>query len=140
MTDETTPTTEKDVSWVHYDDGKPCPNVADTWMCDEHGEWCAITTVREVALTPGERFSVESAIARAYSAGPDPLSPSDVSGVPSLVTKAVEAIIAGRLAEIEARISAGPSCGVASRDHEGCYVQEALRAVRTTPDGSGADR
>lgn len=43
---------------------------------------------------------------------------------------AVERIITARLAEVEARIKAGPSCGVAERDHDGCYVQNALRSVR----------
>jgi hypothetical protein len=24
--------------WAHRD-GTPCPNISDTWVCDEHGEW-----------------------------------------------------------------------------------------------------
>lgn len=47
---------------------------------------------------------------------------------------AVESLVAARLRvqaeQIATAIEAGPSCGLASRDHDGCYVADALRIAR----------
>lgn len=48
----------------------------------------------------------------------------------------VRAHIERERAALEARIAAGPSCGTSDRDHDGCYVKDALLAVRYSPEGT----
>jgi hypothetical protein len=55
------------------------------------------------------------------------------------VARLVAAARADEREQIRSRIAAGPSCGVASREHDGCYVQDALRATYPPEQSRPAD-
>lgn len=58
----------------------------------------------------------------------------DIRSVSRHLTPLIRAHIERERAALEARILAGPSCGSRDRDHDGCYVKDALLAVRTRPE------
>lgn len=60
---------------------------------------------RDVRLSKDERYAVEHAIARAYSAGPNPRGVYDVSMVPTLVTETIEGILRNRLTDARQTLS-----------------------------------